>query len=223
MKITLNKTNRGFTLIEMIGVLAVIAILAAVLIPKVFEAINSSRISNAAITCNTVKTAVADHYAKFGTLPVDGSTATPTPILATALPALYDEVLVREGFLDKPFAVKIGDGIRAVGSTCARIVAAAAVDTAPDGANAAYNLDGTTTGVNINKAAGSHVIEAVITGVMPEDARALDKLIDGPALSGDGTDSAATGTYNANLVGRVKYAAPGAAGTTTVHVYLTHR
>jgi prepilin-type N-terminal cleavage/methylation domain-containing protein len=33
------KLNSAFTLIEMIGVLAVIAILAAVLIPKVFEAI----------------------------------------------------------------------------------------------------------------------------------------------------------------------------------------
>ena len=44
-----NTTSPAFTLIEMIGVLAVIAILAAVLIPKVSEAINNSLINNAAI------------------------------------------------------------------------------------------------------------------------------------------------------------------------------
>jgi len=42
----LSKTGaKGFTLIEMIGVLAMIAILASMLIPKIYEAINSARIS----------------------------------------------------------------------------------------------------------------------------------------------------------------------------------
>src|SRR5436190_1160861 len=59
---------RAFTLIEMIGVLAVIAILAALLIPKVFSAINDARINNACISIDTIKTAVADHYGKYGKL-----------------------------------------------------------------------------------------------------------------------------------------------------------
>src|SRR5215471_5265762 len=113
MKVTSQTRRPGvnaFTLIEMIGVLAVIAILAAVLIPKVFEAINNSRVNNAAMSVNTVKTAVADHFAKAGSLPVDASGATPAVL---ALPIeQYDLVpLVKEQFLDKPFAVKIGDGI----------------------------------------------------------------------------------------------------------------
>ncbi len=62
---------QGFTLIEMIGVLAVIAILAAVLVPKVFEAINNARINNSSMSCDTVKTAIADHYAKAGSLNAD--------------------------------------------------------------------------------------------------------------------------------------------------------
>ncbi len=44
------KSNQAFTLIEMIGVLAVIAILASMLIPKIFEAINNSKINNAAVS-----------------------------------------------------------------------------------------------------------------------------------------------------------------------------
>ena len=58
--------NQGFTLVEMIGVLAVVAILTAMLIPKIFETINSARINSAAAGINTVKNAVANHFAEYG-------------------------------------------------------------------------------------------------------------------------------------------------------------
>src|SRR5439155_8835528 len=174
--------NQGFTLIEMIGVLAVIAILASMLIPKIFESINSARINNAAVTCNTVKTSIADHYAKAGTLPVDASGANPVVL---ALPVeQYDHVpLLKEGFLDKPFAVKIGDGVinnantrvRAFdssGLTLASVVTAAA--------DTGFNLDGD--GGNLNDVVGSVAIEAVITGVTSSDAVDFNNRVDGPAL-----------------------------------------
>ena len=44
------RQSKAFTLIEMIGVLAVIAILAALLIPKIFNAINSAQYSFNATT-----------------------------------------------------------------------------------------------------------------------------------------------------------------------------
>src|SRR6185369_13317508 len=99
MKINTLPNNRarqqsGFTLIEMIGVLAVIAILAAVLIPKVFEAINNARVNNAAMTINSVKTACVDHYAKFGSFPVDGSSGTPVALTAAQQNA-FDLVLLK--------------------------------------------------------------------------------------------------------------------------------
>src|SRR5437773_4280910 len=107
-QIQLSPRSRGFTLIEMIGVLAVIAILAALLIPKVFEAINNSRINNAVVSYNTVKAACMDHYAKFGGMDrTTGGTAVPAGAApgagaaAAAGLAYYDAVLLNEGLLDK--------------------------------------------------------------------------------------------------------------------------
>ena len=109
MKISSSRKSvrKGFTLIEMIGVLAVIAILASLLIPKIYEAINNSRISNASLSYNTIKTALADHYAKFGSL-----TSSNGAIIAVGVGEAtnFDKVLITEGFLDKPFQVKIGSG-----------------------------------------------------------------------------------------------------------------
>lgn len=204
MKVTSQNLQRlktkAFTLIEMIGVLAVIAILAALLIPKIFEAINNARVNNAALSCNTVKTAIADHYAKFGTLLTDnGTNALTAPV------ANFDRILLSEGFLDKPFQVKIGDGI----TNQARLVASVAAATAPAANNAAYDLDGTNA---VNDAIGGVVVEAYITGVSEADAKDLNDRLDGPSLGTPiGTD---------DMIGRVKYAT---GDPTEVRVYLTHR
>ena len=71
---------RAFTLIEMIGVLAVLTILAALLTPRIFEAINNARVNNAAMSVNTIKTACVDHMARFNSFMVDGSQPTPAPL-----------------------------------------------------------------------------------------------------------------------------------------------
>src|SRR5437867_2204449 len=142
-----SRRNQGFTLIEMIGVLAVIAILAAVLVPKVFEAINNSRINNTAMSCQTVKTAIIDHFAKFGSL---AAGVTTPPVAITAPTNNYDGYLLQEAFLDKPFAVKIGDGLittqieldTADAGTQAAVAPATATVTTHTAGQAAFNLDG---------------------------------------------------------------------------------
>jgi prepilin-type N-terminal cleavage/methylation domain-containing protein len=211
MKLQTSKSNhKGFTLIEMIGVLAVIAILAAVLIPKVFEAINSARINNASMTCDTVKTAIADHYAKWGGLNIDGSSGAAVPM---AVPNLaYDQMLLKEQFLDKLFVTKIGDGVSAAANTHIEIqpIITPAGVVAAD-ATSGYNLSGASVG-GLDEQVGTYVVQAVITGVTEADAQALSQRIDGTGLSSAiGQD---------DLKGRVKYKSQ---ATTTVYIYLTHR
>jgi prepilin-type N-terminal cleavage/methylation domain-containing protein len=200
MKIQINKKRKSaFTLIEMIGVLAVIAILAALLIPKIFEAINNARINNACISVNTVKTALADHYAKYGSLASSNGTVVTLPT------ANFDGILLTEGFIDKPFEVKVS------ATNDVQIVAGLAAG-AVTGTDSRYDLDGDGTADVVGTSTA--VVEAVMLNVAAADAWEISKRLDGDNMS-------AANTTADDLEGRVKYASPGA--NTVVHVYLTHR
>ncbi len=61
--------EQGFTLMEMIGVMAVIAILAAVASPKIFEAIEDAKISAYIQEANSLRVAAAQHYKDTGLWP----------------------------------------------------------------------------------------------------------------------------------------------------------
>jgi len=199
-----NKKREAFTLIEMIGVLAVIAILAAMLIPRVFEAINNARVNNCAVTAETLKAAAADHYGKYGKFDqIFGTNA--LQFNGGGLATNYDtRVLIAEGLLDKPFSVKIGGGDPS--TNCVLQLCQTGKDNGGNG----YSLDG----VNNSKASAQFVLEAVIFGVSAADAKDLNDRIDGTSLGG------ALGAPDTK--GRVEYALP-ANNTTTVYVYLTHR
>jgi len=192
--------RQAFTLIEMIGVLAVIAILAALLVPKVFSAINDARINGTCISCDTVKTAIADHYGKYGKFDqVFGTNALPTPI------AGYDtNILMPEGLLDKPFIAKVAGGDPQASSNLELVTGANA------NGGAGYRLDG----VNVGTSNAQYVVEAVLSQVAAADAKDLNDRIDGTALG------AAAG--QADNRGRVEYGSA-SNGTTTVYIYLTHR
>jgi prepilin-type N-terminal cleavage/methylation domain-containing protein len=188
-------SQKAFTLIEMIGVLAVIAILAALLVPKVFSAINEARVNGVSITVNTVKSATADHYGKYGTF----NSVFGTNILGTSglITNNFDNILMAEGFIDKPFTTKVGT------NAVLQLVAAGT-----DNNSAGYALDGST----ISTTNGSFVVQAVVSGVSKQDAKDLNDLIDGIPLG------AATGS--ADSKGRVEYAS---GDPTTVYIYVTHR
>src|SRR5438067_5318564 len=198
MKVTSNqrKFTQAFTLIEMIGVLAVIAILASMLIPKIFEAINSARINNTVQSYNAIKTAVMDHYGKYGAINVVG----PAPVAAAtgAQLAAYDKsILLPEALIDKAFVARVGTNWQI------RAVAGVASTVAVDGVAPSYDLDGATpVAANPNDAGGAaFVVEAVIQGVAAADAIEISDRLDGVSLS------EAANSQTADLRGRVIYAA----------------
>ena len=225
----------GFTLIEMVGVLAVTSILAAILIPKVFEAIHRANIVQAAVGVGTAKTTLVEHVARFGSLAIDGSVSPPATVALDGTDARasdFDLVLLKEGLLDAPFAVRIGFGY-------VELLAGIGTSVGPDGTNAAYDLDG---GELPNDASGTVVAKAVIVDVTLEDARELNDLIDGRALGENNSGN--------DFRGRVKYAKPGSISngnsngngngngraigkawayghhrenTVDLHIYLTHK
>ncbi len=59
----------GFTLMEVIGVLAVIAIIAAVATPQIFQAIQDAKVTALVQEANDLKAAVARYYKDTGTWP----------------------------------------------------------------------------------------------------------------------------------------------------------
>src|SRR5439155_3344394 len=110
MKVTNNQREftQGFTLIEMIGVLAVIAILASMLIPKIFEAINSARINNTIQSYNAIKTAVMDHYGKYGAINLLGTTQVSYAAGSAQMNAYDRQILLPESLIDKAFVARVG-------------------------------------------------------------------------------------------------------------------
>ena len=63
------RNHKGFTLVEMIGVLAVIAILGSVAAPKIFSAIEDAKVSAYVQQINTLTTAVAKFHTDTGLWP----------------------------------------------------------------------------------------------------------------------------------------------------------
>ncbi len=192
--------RRGFTLVEMIGVLAVIAVLAGLLVPRVFDAIGQARINTAALGYNSLRSATTLYFGKYGKLAgVAGAPLAP----GTANAIAWDsKVLLPEGFVEKPFKTDLAT------TTAVQLVAATGSAAVVETVAGTYDLNG----AGLNTVIGTTVIEAVLTGISAEDAKALNDRIDGAALG--------TALGVADILGRVKYdpTAPG-----TVRIYLAHK
>jgi len=179
------KQKQAFTLIEMIGVLAVIAILAALLIPKVTTAISDSRVNATVGTYQTVQTAAASHYAKYNAFNLTTNGVT---IPAGSLTTYDTSVLIPEGFLDQPASVKVGT------NSILQVVAGGGNN------GTGYKLDGT----NNLTAANAYTMELVVQGVSPQDAYDVASRLDGSLIN--------PFTVNQNLTGgRVVWSTNGTA------------
>jgi len=211
MKIQTNNRSGGFTLIEMVGVLAIIAILSALLVPRIFSAINESRINGAVVSLNSVKSAAMSYYGKYGKFGGYGGAD------LTTTNADWDLILMQEELLDKPFETKLSN-LSSTNAHQIQLVAGLPAATAATASNSAYNLDNNSTSPNpANDASGKWVVQAYIAGVNIDDAIELNNRIDGDL------DFVQKGTTTANTLGRVKYSAPAADNTVDVLVYLAHK
>lgn len=211
----------GFSLVEMIGVLAIIAILAVIIVPKVFSTISSARVTSAASSINSVKSAITDFAGKYGTIPTTNNNSR------------IDDLLFTDGLMEGRFVTKIGTQPSTPPITGATWTRANGAWTASGGANqttqsriicltsnannpstavgANYQLDGST-----NLPAGSRVVSAVIVNCTGAEAQELSMKIDGENFS-------ATTATVADAAGKVVYNTPNANGLTTVYVYITHQ
>ena len=204
----------------MIGVLAIIAVLAVIIVPKVFSTIASSRITSASSSVGAIKTAIAEFAGKYGTIPLTNNNSR------------IDDLLFTDGLMEGRFNVKIGTQpgnppiagatwTRAAGAwtaaggaaqtTQSRIICQTSTATAPATANGTnFQLSGAT-----NLPTGSRVVSAVLVGVTSNEAREVSLRIDG--------ESATSALGAADSAGKVVYAAPSAAGVTNVYIYIAHQ
>jgi prepilin-type N-terminal cleavage/methylation domain-containing protein len=110
----IRKSNKGFTLIEMIGVLAIIGILASVVAPKVIEAIRDAKVTSSLANLNTVKSASINYYARYNAYPPDSTKMAVVPGQSigysrpygalgtvTAATTTFGDILLSEGLLEK--------------------------------------------------------------------------------------------------------------------------
>ena len=71
----MKKTQQGFTLIELMIVVAIIGILAAIALPAYQDYANRAKVSEVVVAADACKTAVTETFASAGTLPADISSA----------------------------------------------------------------------------------------------------------------------------------------------------
>lgn len=108
------RAQQGFTLIEMIGVMAVIAILAAAATPKIFEAIEDAKVTAYMQEVQTIKQAVTRFYKDTGRWPTE---------IPSSNTNYYHQLMVNEGnssgdpirgwngpYLDRDIANQITNG-----------------------------------------------------------------------------------------------------------------
>lgn len=109
----------GYSLLELVLVLAVVAVLVGLLLPKGFDALRTARIQQVEKTVETLKTAITDYITLPGGngslprtegtgVPCSGAALTGATDAAKGNGARLDSVLLTVGKLDRPVSLRMG-------------------------------------------------------------------------------------------------------------------
>ena len=213
-----SQTRRGatfaFTMIEIIGVVAIIAVLAALITPRVINAVARSKVNSTALSAASLKTATTDYFAKNNSFPSRAGTGATNGAVATGR---FDADLISGGFLEKLFTCSIGSQLNDMsaltGRTHVRSQTAAASTTITITSTAGgdnFDLDGD--GAVADFTTANTVVSVFIPGVSINDAIELNKIID---------NTTNTSTSTSDTSGRCVYSTP-SSGTVTVYLYVAH-
>ncbi len=110
---------KGYSLLELVLVIAIVAVLVGLLLPKGFDALRTARVQQVEKTVDTVKTAIVDYLALAGgngSLPRTEGTGIPTTGAALSgasdtakgNAARLDTVLLATGRLERPLSLRMG-------------------------------------------------------------------------------------------------------------------
>lgn len=111
--------RKGYSLLELVLVLAVVAVLVGLLLPKGFDALRTARIQQVEKTIETLKTAITDYITLPGGngslprtegtgVPCSGAALSGATDVAKGNGARLDAVLLGVGKLDRPLSLRMG-------------------------------------------------------------------------------------------------------------------
>lgn len=112
--------TQGYSLLELVLVLAIVSVLVGLLLPKGFDALRNARIQQVQKTVDTLKTAIADYITIPGgngslprtegtNIPTSGAALTGATDTAKGNGARLDSVLLAAGKLERPLSLRMGN------------------------------------------------------------------------------------------------------------------
>lgn len=113
------RRSHGYSLLELVLVIAVIAVLVGLLLPKGFDALRNARVQQVEKTVDTLKTALTDYLSMAGGngslprtegtgIPTSGAALTGATDAAKGNAARLDTVLLATGKIERPLSLRMG-------------------------------------------------------------------------------------------------------------------